>query len=409
VKILIPTMGTRGDVQPYIALAEKLKLSGFDAVIATHPCWRKLICGYNIEFAPIGPDIDIEYEAAKIRGNAKHWILGALQTAKFIMSNMEKASDELLKLCKECDLVIVSHSQVGGAEAEASGVPYISVSLQPDVIPKKLDENRIYKRFKNNLISAIISPPMVAPYNKLRTKLGLKKVKTFDQLISPYLNIIPISSTVYPPNELWEDKNKVIGYWFLDDFENYSPSWELKEFLEGGPPPVIVALGAMSFESSTEKNKLDIIVNSISKSGMRGIIQGFNRTMENYILPNNIIRVDSIPHSWLFRQGYCVIHHGGLGTTASALKAGVPAIVIPHVLDQYLWANKIYELNAGPKPVSCKDLTESNLIEVIDTLKRNYNEISSSVKAISEKINNEDGLTKTVEIIKEVLIELCII
>lgn len=406
-KVLIPTMGTRGDIQPYIALAKKLKDSGYEAIIATHPCWEELINHYGVGFYPIGPNIDIEHEAAIIRGKSKLWLIGAIKTMKFMFKIIEKSSLEIKELCKKVDFVIASHSQIGAAEAEASGMPYISVTLQPDVIPKKKEEKELFETLATKLATTFISPFMVGPYNKLRRNLGLNKVKTFDDLLSPILNVIPISPEVYPENRLWEDKNKVVGYWFSDEYEEYEPSERLVNFLKKGIPPIVITLGAMGFESSEEKTKLDILVKSINNTEMRAIIQGFTKTLEGYPLPDNILSVESIPHSWLFRQAYCVIHHGGFGTTASAIKAGVPSIVIPHVLDQYFWANRVYELGIGVKPVTAKDLNEKNLTEAITILKNNYIEVSSSVKVLGEKVSEEDGLAITVKLIEDILYEEC--
>jgi sterol 3beta-glucosyltransferase len=402
-KVLIPTMGTRGDIQPYIALAKGLNNAGFNTTIATHPCWGALIRKYHIEFAAIGPDIDIEYEASVIRGSSKNWMLGAIRTMKFMFRIIENSSMEIKELCKGVDLVVASHSQIGAAEAEASGIPYISVTLQPDVIPKKMGQLSLVKSLMNKTLGTIISPFMVGPYNKLRQKQGLKKVKTFDELLSPYLNVIPISPVVYPPSPFWEEKNKVVGYWLADEYENYEPENSLISFLQSGPPPIIIALGAMSFESKEEKYKLDILVNAINNTGMRAIIQGFNKTLEGYSLPGNIISVGSVPHSWLFQQAYAVIHHGGFGTTASVIRAGVPSIVIPHVLDQYFWAQRVYDLRVGPKSISSKDLTVEKLTAVINELKENYKEYKSNVDVLSKNMKAENGITKIVELITEIL------
>lgn len=402
-KVLIPTMGTRGDIQPYIALAKGLNNAGFNTTIATHPCWRDLIRKYHIEFASIGPDIDIEYEASVIRGSSKNWMLGVIKTMKFMFKIIENSSMEIRKLCKGVDLVVASHSQIGAAEAEASGIPYISVILQPDVIPKKLEQLSLVKSLMNKTLGAIISPFMVGPYNKLRQKQGLSKVKTFDELLSPYLNVIPISPVVYPPNIFWEGKNKVVGYWLADEYEDYEPENSLISFLQSGQPPIIIALGAMSFESKEEKSKLDILINAINNTGIRAIIQGFNKSLEGYPLADNIVSIGSVPHSWLFQQAYAVIHHGGFGTTASAIRAGVPSIVIPHVLDQYFWAQRIYDLRVGPESISSKDLTVEKLTAVINRLKENYKEYKSNVDVLVEKMKAEDGITKTVELIREIL------
>lgn len=401
-KIIIPTMGTRGDVQPYIALAIRLNASGHEVTIATHPCWKDLIRNYNINFVPIGPDIDIENETARIRGNSGNWLLGFIRTMKFVFKIIEESTHEIKKLCADADLVVASHSNIGATEAEASGVPYISVTLQPDAIPKKLKEKSKIRASLDSITGKFINPFMVGPYNKLRRIHGLKKINTFDELLSPLLNIVPISPSVYHSYEFWEEKNKLVGYWFIDENKEYQPSEELNRFLNSGPAPVIITLGAMGFESEEDKVKLDAIINSINRLNMRAIIQGFNKTLKNYKLGDNIIAVGSIPHTWLFKYGYCIIHHGGMSTTATAIYSGIPEIVIPHITDQFYWANRVYELNLGPKPIHSKDLSEDSLVNAINNLKNNYEQFSNSSKLLSNKLQLEKGLDKTVELINNI-------
>lgn len=402
-KILIPTMGTRGDIQPYIALSKKLMDSEFEVTIATHPCWKALIESYNVKFVPLGPDIDIEYETAYIREKSKNWIIGLIRTMKFVFKIIEKSTFQIKELCLDVDLVIASHSNIGATEAEASGIPFISVTLQPDVIPKRLQKKSKIKGIIDKLIGVIINPLMVGSYNKLRKVHGLKKISSFDQLLSPLLNIVPISPLIYPPNKLWEEKNKVVGYWFVDESKNYNPTDLLSDFMKSGPPPIIISLGAMGFESKAEKSKLDILINSINKTKMRAIIQGFNKTLENYQLGENIIAIGNVPHTWLFKYGYCIIHHGGMSTTATAIYSGVPSIGIPHITDQYFWANRVYELKLGPKPIRSKDLNEEILVNTINEVKNNYEQFNNSSKVLAEKIQAEKGLEKTVELIKNIL------
>lgn len=402
-KILLPTVGTRGDIQPYITLAQGLNESGYKAIIASHPCWESLVKQYGIDFKPIGPDIDIEYEAAYIRGKSKNWMLGMIRTMKFMFNIIEGSSHEIMELCKDVSLVIAPHSHLGATEAESCKLPYVSVTLQPSFIPKTYMKKGILKTIAEKTAGVFMNPLMVGPYNRIRKKLGIKKAGTFYDLISPYLNIIPVSPLVYPPDKFWEEKNKVAGYWGSDKNSDYLPDEELADFLKAGSPPVVISLGAMSFESKEEVSKLEIFVKALSNTEMRGIVQGFNKTLENYSLPGNMISVGSIPHSWLFQHAYCVIHHGGFGTAATALMAGVPSIVIPHVLDQYEWANRIYALGAGSAPIKCKDLNERILTDTINSLKMKYTEINSNVKQLSQKIRLESGLANSIELIADVL------
>ncbi|MDP4146432.1 MAG: hypothetical protein Q8936_18440 [Bacillota bacterium] len=149
---------------------------------------------------------------------------------------------------------------------------------------------------------------------------------------------------------------------------------------------IILALGAMSFESKQEKEKLDIFVDAFRKTGMRAIIQGFNKTLTEYQLPKTMISVGSVPHSWLFRQGYCVIHHCGFGTSASSLLYGIPTISVPHVLDQFAFADQLYKLKVSVKPIKANELSEEKLISAINEIKANYSEMHDRVGDLAKKM-----------------------
>ncbi len=141
-KIIIPTIGTRGDVQPYIALALGLQGVGHAVTLASHPVMRSLVEFYNIPFAPIGPDIDIGYETALIRRKSPNWMVGFMRVMKFSFSMLEKSHTDLLKLCGGVDLVVVSHSATGSMEADKLGLPTISVTLMPQAIPANDPQRR---------------------------------------------------------------------------------------------------------------------------------------------------------------------------------------------------------------------------------------------------------------------------
>jgi sterol 3beta-glucosyltransferase len=396
--IVIFTMGTRGDVQPYIYLAQALIKEGHKVTIGTHPCLKKLVTGAMIEFTPIGPDIDIEYEAAVIRGRTKNPIFSMLKTMKFVFNIIENSSKDIYENCKNKDLVIVSHSQMGATEAEALGLETINVTLQTEMIP---EINR-KKNLRDKVFGALINPQIVKPYIKIRKLYNLPKVKSMDEVMSPKLNLIPISRYIVEQNPYWDKRNKIVGYWYDND-NSYQPEEKLKAFLSAGDKPIILALGAMSFESKKEKEKLDIFVGAFPKTGMRAIIQGFNKTLTDYKLPETIISAGSIPHSWLFKQGYCVIHHCGFGTSASSLLYGIPTISVPHVLDQFAFAEHLYKLKVSVTPIKASKLNEEKLISAINALKANYSEIHDCVKDLAKKMQEENGLENAVKLIEQLL------
>lgn len=397
-KTAIFTMGTRGDVQPYIFLSKELMKNGYEVTLGSHPCWRELIEDAGIHFEPIGPDIDIEKEAAAIRGKVSNPVLSMIKTMNFVFRIIQESTTEIYEVCKGKDLIIVSHSQMGAVEAGVLGIPTVNVTLQTEMIGEKLRP----QTFKDKVIGGIIAKQVAKPYNKIRKVYGQRPVKSADEIMSDQLNLIPISRYVVKRNPYWEEKNVLTGYWYDEETE-YIPDDKLAEFIASGDKPVILALGAMSFEDRSEKEKLDMFVSAFKKTGCRAIIQGFQKTMHDYVLPETMMACGSVPHSWLFRQGKFVIHHCGFGTSAATLVYGIPSIPVPHVLDQLGFAIQLNNVNVATKPLKAKDLSEETIIAMINEMNDSYDEKKKNAEMISVKIKTEGGVAEAVRLINELI------
>lgn len=397
-KIAMFTMGTRGDVQPYIYLGKELIKNGYEVTLGSHPCWRSFIESAGINFTPIGPDIDIEKETAAIRGKISNPALSMLKTMDFVFDIIRKSTDEIYEVCKGKDLIIVTHSQMGAVEADVLNIPVVNVTLQKEMIGEVLKP----KTIKDRIIGGLIARQVAKPYNKIRKVYGLKPVKSVDEIMSKELNLIPISKCVLERNPYWEDKNVITGYWYGDE-SDYEPDDELRQFLEDGEPPVILALGAMSFEDKSEKTKLDMFVEAFQKTGCRAVIQGFHKTMRDYNLPEGMIAVGSVPHSYLFKKGKFVIHHCGFGTSASTLIYGIPSIPVPHILDQMGFAMQLFDAGVSVSPIKSKDLSVSRIAEAIEEMNLAYNDKKEKATLISEQIASEGGVAEAVGLIEKTM------
>lgn len=395
-KIAMFTMGTRGDVQPYIFLSKELIRQGCDVTLGSHPCWRNQIEDAGIHFVPVGPDIDIEKEAAVIRGKNSNPAMSMLKTMNFVFKIIQNSTNEIFEACKGNDLIVVTHSQMGAVEAGVLGIPIVNVTLQKEMIPEKLKQ----KPFKDKIIGGMIAGQVAKPYNKIRKVYNLPPVKSADEIMSKELNLIPISKYVLERNPYWESINVITGYWY--DTENeYTPSDELKTFLESGDEPIILALGAMSFEDTSERDKLDMFVNAFKKSGRRAIIQGFQKTLADYELPDTMIALGSVPHSYLFKHGRYVIHHCGFGTSAATLVHGIPSIPIPHVLDQMGFAQQLSQAGVATAPLKSSNLSEQAILDAINEMEATLSEKKEKVSALSEKIKSEGGVVEAAQLIIE--------
>ena len=316
----------------------------------------------------------------------------------FVFKIIQNSTHEIFEVCKGKDLIIVSHSQMGATEAEVLGIPTVNVTLQKEMIAEKLKP----QTFWNKVIGQIIGKQVAKPYNKIRKVYGLKPIQSSDEIISRKLNLIPISKHVLERNPYWEEQHILTGYWYEDE-ENYIPDEKLADFLASGEKPIILALGAMSFEEKSEKEKLDMFVKAFSKLGYRAIIQGFQKTLQNYDLPKTMISCGSVPHSFLFKKCLFVIHHCGFGTSAASMIYGIPSIPLPHVLDQMGFAMQLYKINVATKPLKSKDLCEASIYEALLDMKSTYEEKKKNAEILSAKIKEERGVEEAVKLIEKVI------
>ena len=216
---LIPTIGTRGDLQPYIALASQLMKTGHDPIVASHPCMEQLVKSNNVKFARIGPDIDIGFEAAKIRAKAPHWMIGFMRVMKFSFKMLEESHEDIKNLAKDAQVMIVSHTAAGSIEADQLKMKSISVSLFPQAIPVKDPSEPLFKRMVGSAAGWGMDLMMKKPLDRIRHRFGVKPMGETG-ITSRWLNLIPISPSVIPPDPRWETRHKMTGYWFVETPDN---------------------------------------------------------------------------------------------------------------------------------------------------------------------------------------------
>jgi UDP:flavonoid glycosyltransferase YjiC (YdhE family) len=215
---------------------------------------------------------------------------------------------------------------------------------------------------------------------------------------TPMLSAYSPSIIPHPPD--WPENIHVTGYLFLDSQADWQPSAELNAFLEAGDPPVYIGFGSMSGRNPEQLAKL--VSEALVKSGQRGFLLTGWGGLRADLVPDNVFVADAVPHNWLFPRMAAVVHHGGAGTTAQALRAGVPTVIVPFVFDQPFWGARIKALGVGPKPIPLKKLTADTLANAIGVA------VTDSVirqRAIScgKAIRAEDGLGNAVRIIQRYL------
>ena len=208
------------------------------------------------------------------------------------------------------------------------------------------------------------------------------------------------SQHVVPRTADMPDWHHVTGYWFLETGDDWSPPADLVKFLSQGPRPIYIGFGSMS--GQTARKQAQMAIDSVHAANQRAILVGGWAEAHDLNIPENIFASEYIPHDWLFPQMAAVVHHGGAGTTAAGLRAGVPSVIIPFMGDQHFWGKRVFELGAGPEPITRKKLTVDQLADRITRAVVDQSFIQNA-SILGKKIRGENGLKKAVELIMHYL------
>jgi sterol 3beta-glucosyltransferase len=313
---------------------------------------------------------------------------------------LERSHEDILAQCQQADLVVVpAQSAAGKNEADQLRLPYLSVSFVPWGIPWDDPERPLYKRMIYGAFDGLIGLSTTRPLNRMRKRQGLPPVGP-EGFGSARLNLVPISPAVYAPNPYWAPHHHIVGYWFAEAPDGWQPPADLLAFLVNGEPPLVVSLGAMSLGSGDALETARLFVDTIRQAGLRAIIQGWEVGMRQLTLPPTIYAAGSLPHSWLLPRSAGVVHHGGFGTTSAGLRAGIPALIIPHLVDQFYWGQRVYELGVGPQPIRRARLDAQRLAAALEELGHNA-DLRAAASVLGEQIRAETGVDNAVRLIEE--------
>lgn len=399
-KIVIATIGSRGDVQPYVNLAQGLIAAGHNVCLASNPTLGSLIESHDIPFLPVGHPVDMGVEGARLLDKSldNMW-LGMIRVMQLGARLVEEAYPDVLAACQDADLVITTDTGSGVAESEKLGKPWISVTLQPARLPVVQTQS---PSPLGRTIGWLIGKLFVGPTNRFRKRVGAPLVNDITSMMSKRIILLPVSTSVALPNPKWAKQVRQTGYWFASEIEGWKPPRDLSEFLLAGGKPIAVSLGVMSTSGRKAKESAHIVLDAIRNTNVRAILQGWDReVLVSLGAPSTVYCAGSLPHNWLFAQVSMVIHHGGFGTTAAGLRSGVPNVVIPHIIDQYAWGQTVFDLGVGPKFISRGKLTSEHLARSI-SLALGDSDMRAKAEQLGKTIRNEpDGVTQAVRLIEQ--------
>lgn len=406
-RIAIFAQGSRGDVEPFLALALMLKSRGHEVVLAAPDDFGGMIGRYGVDFTSMGvamrDTLDSPDTEGALRGNpfsiARLW-----RDAGIAM--VEGGIDAMEAVGFDAD-VLIHHPKVMGVSdlAEATGAMVVCASPVPieetsefPLISIAKDLGPLNKMSWRPLRSAraFYRKSLTAWRDNLGLKGAWKPRPGTDPVFGADMTLVAVSPTVMPTPRDWRATTHVTGYWRIPNDTEWIPDRSLSDFLAYGPPPLYIGFGSMPVRDELG----DMISGALVYASMRAVVSaGWGRlTVDS----PHVLNIGSVPHDWLFRHVAGVVHHGGAGTTAAGLRAGLPTLVCPAGVDQPFWGRRVRRLGCGPEPVPLKTATRDTLADGIRATLRTPR-FAEAAEAVGHRIRGEDGLTRAADLIEATL------
>jgi UDP:flavonoid glycosyltransferase YjiC (YdhE family) len=418
-RIAILAVGSQGDVRPSAALGAGLAAAGHEVRLVTLGAFKWLADSCGLDFAPVHID-PFEF----IRGDiGQSWMESsdkphrlAIGFSRAAGAVIEGLNDDALSACRGYDALLynVPLSISGHTIAEALGIPGIPTSAAPYhptrafaslFTPSLPLRGGAVNRLSGAVAFQILWQIFRTHMNKWRrSQPGLHPLPIRSPLRAMARQGLPwlygFSPSVIPTPADWPESATVCGYWFTAPDAAWSPPVALVDFLRSGPAPIYVGFGSMV--GSNPEQTLQTVLTAVQAAGVRAIFASGWGGMQHAALPDFVFPVESVPHEWLFPRVAAAVHHGGAGTTAATLRAGIPSVVVPYFYDQLFWGQRLQELGVAPRPIAQKHLTPDRLAEALRSVV-NIPEMSARSREIAGRIAKERGVEVAVEVVERYL------
>jgi sterol 3beta-glucosyltransferase len=406
-RILLLTSGTRGDVQPFVALAQGLLRAGHAATVCTHERFRGFVEGHGVPYAFMNDDLlklaDTPEGRALTEGRGNP--IAALRTVGPIFARMLR---EAQAAAEGADL-IVHHPKTLAAPslAEAYGVTVVMVLPVPSMTPTRAFALPLFgDRDLGGALNRLSYAPLALQTSAFRgvldawrSELGLPKARLrpphLDAAGRPVPTLYPVSPRLVARPADWPETTLLTGAWFLDDAAE--PPAGLIEFLAAGPAPVTIGFSSMVGSDPAARSAM--VLEAVERAEVRAVLVtgwgGLDPSTVPERLRERVHAVPSVPFAWLFPRSAAVVHHGGAGTTAEAVRAGVPSLICPFFGDQPFWGSRVARLGAGPRPTPQRRLTALRLAAALRTMVEDR-AMRGRAAALGAEVSAEDGIGEAV-------------
>jgi UDP:flavonoid glycosyltransferase YjiC (YdhE family) len=418
-RVTIPTTGSRGDVQPYVALGVGLRERGHEVCLATHIDFEGFVRDHGLDFYPLAA-AGRALQASQTGDRMLHAGSRPFAFLKEYTRLRRPLLHDLMRrawlACRGADVILATNPDflLADAIAERERLPMVWTALQP-VAPSRFQPNclfpscpswvpgsSLYHLATHAVTGFSMWLLLRRELNRARQDvLGLPPLPYYGPVgsfIAPRLCLHGYSAFVAPPPCDWGACHHVTGYWFLDTAAAWQAPAPLLDFLAAGATPICIGFGSMHDRDAARVTS--IVVSALEQTGQRGILLTGWGGLNAVRTSSRVFALAAAPHDWLFPRVAAVVHHGGAGATAAAVRAGVPSLAVPFMSDQPFWGHRLHALGVAPRPIPHRHLSVARLAQGIrrmlgdEPMRRRAAELGAGVRA-------EEGVKVAVGILEQ--------
>jgi sterol 3beta-glucosyltransferase len=411
VNVCILTVGTRGDVQPFLALALKLQERGHAVTLAAPANFRDFVESHGVRFAPLRAD----YLELAQNPDTQRMVAGNPMAMFKMMGQLQAMTSRMLEDCtaaaQGCDAIVYHPKTLAAPHLlEKFGIPGFAVGTVPILTPTAefvipglfaptLDLGATLNRLSYGFLSnfTLMFRKTIAEY---RQRLGLSAKQRNSHPRWAGEKRLPVlycfSQHVVPRPKDWDEDSHITGYWTMPP-KAFTPDPNLQDFLETRPAPVYIGFGSMLGTNPEALTRT--VLDAVKRSGVRAVLATGWGALHADDVPENVFALKEAPHEWLFSKVAAVVHHGGMGTTAAGLIAGKPTLICPFLVDQPFWGQRTLDLEVGVSPIPQKKLSSEQLEARLRQLV-NDEGLRQRAEALGAKLRLEEGAVRACEIIE---------
>ena len=411
-KLTFLATGSRGDVQPFVALAYGALQAGHAVRFVTNAVFADWVRSYGLEVCPVdwepAEGIRVQLALQGLRG--RQWLAGIRRVAETSDRIYRQTQGQSLQACQGAENLVYSFLAPWGLSiAEKLDVPSICGSLHPLTPTRQFPMQLVVGNFGGMLnyashqaAVALLWLAMGSQTNRFRREIGLpalRSPRSFQELVCPQQAplLCNLSPSVIPRPADWPDNIHLYGYWFLPPAPSWQPPANLVDFILRDSPPVYVGFGSMIVRDPARL--ADIVLRALRLAGLRAVLAAGWGALAAVKPSEELFLLQDIPHDWLFPHMAAVVHHGGAGTTSAGLKAGVPSVIVPFMQDQPFWGDRLHRLGVSPPPLPRRKLTAEALAERLIEATRTP-ALRDRSRQLGSQIAAERGIEQSIQVIE---------